>query len=108
MADVTVPQGLALNPGSILVLDRGYQDYAMFCKWTGQGVSFVTRLKANAIFKVLANRPGPKAQNVLPIEPYSSPCQPDRLSLPPASPGGLRVYPTGPAPTSGPSSFLAG
>ncbi|CAO0819748.1 hypothetical protein DFAR_3820022 [Desulfarculales bacterium] len=26
-------------------MDRGYQDYAMFGKWTGQGVSFVTRLK---------------------------------------------------------------
>ncbi|CAO0821812.1 transposase [Desulfarculales bacterium] len=65
MADVTVAQGLALNPGSILVLDRGDQDYALFGKWTGQGVFFVTRLKTNAVSEVLAKRPGPKAQNVL-------------------------------------------
>ncbi|CAO0819865.1 hypothetical protein DFAR_1150023 [Desulfarculales bacterium] len=66
MTDVTVAQGLALNFGSILVLERGYQeDYALFSKWTGQGISFVTHLKSNAVFEVLANRPGPKAQNVL-------------------------------------------
>ncbi|CAO0822569.1 hypothetical protein DFAR_3170028 [Desulfarculales bacterium] len=41
VTDVTVAQGLALNLGSILVLERGYQeDYALFSKWTGQGVSF--------------------------------------------------------------------
>ncbi|CAO0820923.1 hypothetical protein DFAR_2000018 [Desulfarculales bacterium] len=65
VADVTVAQGLALNPSSILVLDRGYQDYALFGKWTGQGVSFVTRLESNAVLEVMANRSGPKAQNVL-------------------------------------------
>ncbi|CAO0821341.1 hypothetical protein DFAR_2280015 [Desulfarculales bacterium] len=32
VADVTVAQGLALNPDFILVLDRGYQDYALFGK----------------------------------------------------------------------------
>ncbi|CAO0824653.1 hypothetical protein DFAR_70004 [Desulfarculales bacterium] len=37
VADATVAQRLALNFGSILVLDRGYQDYALFGKWTGQG-----------------------------------------------------------------------
>ncbi|CAO0824439.1 hypothetical protein DFAR_630078 [Desulfarculales bacterium] len=26
-------------------MDRSYHDYAMFGKWTGQSVSFVTRLK---------------------------------------------------------------
>ncbi|CAO0823225.1 hypothetical protein DFAR_3560002 [Desulfarculales bacterium] len=65
VADVTVAQGLARNPGSILILNRGYQDYALFGKWTGQGVFFVTCLKSNAVFEVMANRPGPKAQNVL-------------------------------------------
>ncbi|CAO0821168.1 hypothetical protein DFAR_2180017 [Desulfarculales bacterium] len=65
VADVTVAQGLALNPDSILVLDRGYQNYALFGKWTGQGVFFVTRLKSNAVFEVMANRPGLKAHNVL-------------------------------------------
>ncbi|CAO0821268.1 hypothetical protein DFAR_2210076 [Desulfarculales bacterium] len=65
VADVTVTQGLALNLGSILVLDRGYQDYALFGKGTGQGAFFVTCLKSNAVFEVMANRSGPKTQNVL-------------------------------------------
>ncbi|CAO0824260.1 hypothetical protein DFAR_550006 [Desulfarculales bacterium] len=65
VADATVAQGLALNLGFTLVLDRGYQDYALFGKGTGRGVSLVTRLKYNAVFEVLANRPRPKAQNVL-------------------------------------------
>ncbi|CAO0821502.1 hypothetical protein DFAR_2410006 [Desulfarculales bacterium] len=42
VTEVTLAQGLALNTGSILVLDRGYptKDYALFGKWTGQGISF--------------------------------------------------------------------
>ncbi|CAO0821720.1 hypothetical protein DFAR_2590018 [Desulfarculales bacterium] len=46
-------------------MDRGYQDYALFGKCTGQSVSFVILLKSNAVLEVLANRPGLKAQNVL-------------------------------------------
>lgn len=65
VADDTVAQRLALNPGSIVVLDRGYQDYALFGRWTSQGEFFVTRLKTSAAFEVMANRPGPKAQNIL-------------------------------------------
>ncbi|CAO0822791.1 transposase [Desulfarculales bacterium] len=65
VADITVAQGLALNPSSILVLNRSYQDYALFGKWTSQSVSFVTRLKSNAVFKVMTNRQGPKAKNAL-------------------------------------------
>ncbi|CAO0824225.1 hypothetical protein DFAR_520002 [Desulfarculales bacterium] len=46
-------------------MNRGYQDYSLFGKWTGQSVFFVTRLKSNAAFEMTANRSGPKAQNVL-------------------------------------------
>ncbi|CAO0819818.1 hypothetical protein DFAR_1110088 [Desulfarculales bacterium] len=42
-------------------MDRGYQDYTLFGKWTSQSIFFVTRLKPNAVFKVVANRPRPKA-----------------------------------------------
>ncbi|CAO0822246.1 hypothetical protein DFAR_2910020 [Desulfarculales bacterium] len=65
VAAVTVAQGLTLNPGSILVLDRSYQNYTLFGKGTGRGVFFVTLLKSNGVFEVMANRPELKGQNVL-------------------------------------------
>jgi hypothetical protein len=49
VADVTVARQLTFPKGSILVVDRGYCDYALFHAWTTQGVFFVTRLKDNAI-----------------------------------------------------------
>jgi hypothetical protein len=49
-ADVTVAQTLVFPRGSIVAIDRGYNDYRLFARWTEQGVFFVTRLKANAVF----------------------------------------------------------
>lgn len=48
VADVAVAQRLALPPGSILAIDRGYIDYRLFEAWSGQKIGFVTRLKENA------------------------------------------------------------
>lgn len=47
-ADVSVAQELVLPPGSIVAMDRGYNDYRLFECWTEQKVGFVTRLKINA------------------------------------------------------------
>lgn len=38
--------------GSIVAFDKGYIDYAWFGSLTKQGVSFVTRLRPNAVYKV--------------------------------------------------------
>ncbi|CAO0820835.1 hypothetical protein DFAR_1930017 [Desulfarculales bacterium] len=74
VADATVAQGMALNSGSILALDRNYQDYALFGKWTGQSAFFVTRLKSNVVVEMMANRPEPKAHKTSwPIKLSSSP-----------------------------------
>ena len=40
-SDVRVAQWLDLNAGSIVALDRGYNDYALFGKWTARDVFFV-------------------------------------------------------------------
>jgi IS4 transposase len=63
-SDVRVAQSLDLNPGSIIAMDRGYNDYALFGKWTAQDVFFVTRLKDNASFEVVETRPVPAGTNV--------------------------------------------
>ncbi len=53
-SDVKLADSFSLNPGSIVALDRGYTDYALFGRWTIAGVFFVTRLKDNAAFAVEA------------------------------------------------------
>ncbi|CAO0823727.1 hypothetical protein DFAR_3850035 [Desulfarculales bacterium] len=70
-------------------MNRGYQDYALFGKWTGHGVFFVIRLKPNAVFEVMANQPGPKAQNVLADQTILLTGSLTDLSLPPSSSGGV-------------------
>ena len=42
--------------GSIVAFDKGYVDYEWFGSLTKQGVSFVTRLRPKAVYKVLERR----------------------------------------------------
>lgn len=42
--------------GSIIAFDKGYIDYAWFSSLTVQRVSFVTRLRPNAVYKVLQSQ----------------------------------------------------
>jgi len=51
-SDVKMADAFPLNPGSIVVMDRGYNDYALFRNWTGQEIYFVTRLKDNAVYQI--------------------------------------------------------
>jgi hypothetical protein len=51
-SDVKMADAFPLNPGSIVVMDRGYNDYALFGHWTAQEIYFVTRLKDNAVYQV--------------------------------------------------------
>jgi hypothetical protein len=53
--EVRVARLLRLAPGSILVIDRGYNDYRLFEAWDDQGVWFVTRMKSNARYQVMAD-----------------------------------------------------
>ncbi len=53
--EVRVARLLQLSPGSILVIDRGYNDYSLFEAWDDQGVWFVTRLKSNADYQVVVD-----------------------------------------------------
>jgi hypothetical protein len=64
-SDVRVAQSLDLNAGSIVAMDRGYNDYALFGKWTEQEVFFVTRLKENAAYEVVESAMGPLPRNIL-------------------------------------------
>lgn len=63
--DVNVAKTLRFEPGTVVVDDRGYNDYALFARWTEQGVYFVTRMKDNAIFEVIEEHPLPQHRNIL-------------------------------------------
>jgi hypothetical protein len=63
-SDVKMADAFPLNPGSIVVMDRGYNDYALFGKWTDEGIHFVTRLKDNAVYEVLEEGPLPANRNI--------------------------------------------
>jgi len=56
--EVRVAQTLQFAPGTIVAMDRAYTDYAMFGRWTAQGVFFVTRMKSNAQYEVIHTIPG--------------------------------------------------
>ena len=53
-----------LNPGSIVAMDRGYNDYSLFARWTERKIFFVTRLKDNAAYEILDEAPVPANRNI--------------------------------------------
>lgn len=50
--DIEIAKTLQFEPGAIVVFDRAYIDYNWFAKFQEKGNSFVTRLKANARYRV--------------------------------------------------------
>jgi hypothetical protein len=64
-SDIKVARAMKFAPGTVLVMDRGYNDYDWFAELTDQGVYFVTRMKSNADYEVLGKREPPKNSNVL-------------------------------------------
>jgi len=64
-SDVKLADSFALNPGSIVAVDRGYNDYKLFGRWTIAGVYFVTRLKDNALFEVVEQCQIPANRGIL-------------------------------------------
>jgi hypothetical protein len=63
--DVTIARKVPLAPGSIIAMDRGYNDYGLFSYWTANGIYFVTRLKENADYKVVKVLVPPKNRNII-------------------------------------------
>ena len=64
-SDVKLADAFTLNPGSIVAMDRGYNDYALFGRWTAAGVFFVTRLKDDAVFEVVEQRDPPQKSPII-------------------------------------------
>lgn len=64
-SDQWVARTLQFKPGTIVVCDRGYVDYAWWQKLTDEGVYFVTRFKKDIRFKVIEQRALPKTGGII-------------------------------------------
>jgi hypothetical protein len=64
-ADVTMARSVKLNPGSIVAMDRAYNDFALFGRWCSQGIFFVTRMKQRTLYEVVETREVPQNRQIL-------------------------------------------
>ena len=63
--DVKAAHQIRFASGTIVVDDRGYNDYRLFGQWTESGVYFVTRMKDNAQFEVVEEHVPPQNRGIL-------------------------------------------
>lgn len=63
--DVRVARTLRFDPGTVVVMDRGYVDYAWFGQLTAQDVFFVTRMKDQTLYQMVEVRKVPERGAVL-------------------------------------------
>jgi hypothetical protein len=63
--EVRIARQWSYEPGTLLVMDRGYNDYTWFAELTRQGVHFVTRMKDNADYIVVEDRKLPHRRGLL-------------------------------------------
>ena len=54
--DLAAARKMSFEPGTIVVFDRGYNDYQWFAELSERGVFFVTRMKRGADYEVLEKR----------------------------------------------------
>lgn len=57
--DIKVARGLKFEAGTILIMDRGYEDHRWWERLTQEGVFFVTRLKDSTVYGLGDRRPKP-------------------------------------------------
>ena len=64
-SEIKVARTLWFDPGTILAIDRGYNDFEWFLELTREGVFFVTRMKTNTVYTVVEECEVPASGNVL-------------------------------------------
>lgn len=63
--ELNVARDLRLKAGTILAVDRGYNDYVWFRELTRHGVYFVTRMKTNTVYTAVEECAVPQKGNIL-------------------------------------------
>ncbi len=62
--DVRVGREFNFPRGSLVVMDKGYNDYGWYKQLTDKGIFFVTRQRTNARYRVIERRKVPKGSGV--------------------------------------------
>jgi len=63
--DIGPARQIPLRAGSIVVVDRGYTDFALFGRWCSEGVFFVTRMKEGTTYTVEESLKLPTGSRIL-------------------------------------------
>jgi putative transposase len=63
-ADVTAGRRVNFPQGSIVAIDRGYNDYQWYKQLNDKGITFVTRLKKNAKYRIVKRQAAIKNKGV--------------------------------------------
>jgi hypothetical protein len=58
--EINAARTVRFEPGTIVAVDRGYFDFALFGAWCASGVFFVTRMKTNTRYRVIKRLSVPK------------------------------------------------
>lgn len=96
VADIEIGRTLQFPKGSIVAFDKGYIDYRWFKQLDNKGIFFVTRIRRNAIWRVLARRDVNKATGLTADQTIElTGVKPQRLGLPQLRRVGYRDPETG-------------
>lgn len=64
-SDIAVARALTLNRGSIVVVDKGYDDYSWYTDLTNKGVYFIGRQKRRAQYRVVERHRVKRSQGLI-------------------------------------------
>ena len=64
-SDVRMAHQFDLPPGSIVAVDRGYNDFRLFTRWIKAGVYFVTRPMHHMVYEVVKSQDPPPTSNIV-------------------------------------------
>jgi hypothetical protein len=84
--EVTLARRQTFAPGTILVFDRGYLDFAWFTDLTEAGVFFVTRLKEGTAYEVVQRHAVPTVGGVVADDWIALTSPPSRTKYPQGQP----------------------
>ncbi len=61
----SILQAFSFAKGSVVVLDRAYNDYKLFGHWIAKEVFFISRMKTNALYRVAKRLSVPEGSNIV-------------------------------------------